>query len=72
MFCAAHAPEPGSRVHLGDTGDLVCRSCDGADGCAMAIYVINPCLGVFNQFLCFNPSLVQGHGEVDLKFELER
>jgi hypothetical protein len=43
------------------------RPCDGADSRALAIYVINPYLSVFNQFLRLDPSLIQGHGEVNLK-----
>ena len=48
------------------------RSCDGADSRALAIYVINPYLGVFNQLLRLNPSLIKGHGEVNLKSEFRR
>ena len=47
------------------------RSCDGADSRALAIYVINPYLGVFNQLLRLNPSLIKGHGEVNLKLALK-
>ena len=43
------------------------RPCDGADGRALAVYVINPDLGVFDQLLCFDPSLIQSHWEVNLK-----
>ena len=68
MLCTAYSPEFGGRVYFGDTGNVVGRSCDGADGRALAVYVISPELGVFDQLLRLNPSLVQGHGEVNLNF----
>ena len=69
MFCTANPPELGGRVYFGDTGDVVGGSCDSADSRTLAVYVINPYLGVFNQLLSLNPSLIQGHGEVNLKSE---
>lgn len=67
MFGTTHSPELGGRVYFGDAGDVVSCSRDSANSGALAVYVINPYLGVFNQLLRLNPSLIQGHGEVDLK-----
>lgn len=67
LFRAAHPPEIWGRVHFGDAGDVVGRPCDGADGRALAVYVINPDLGVFDQLLCLDSSLIQSHAEVNLK-----
>lgn len=47
------------------------RSCDGADSRALAIYVIDPYLGIFNQLLRLDPPLVQGHREINLKLALK-
>lgn len=71
LFCTAHPPEPGGSIYFGDTGDVVGRSCDRADGRELAVYVINPYLGVFDQLLRLNLSLIQGHGKVDLRLAVE-
>ena len=69
MFCTAHPSKLGGRVDFSDTRDCIGRPCNGADGRALTVYVVNPYLSAFDQFLCFNSSLVQGHGEVNLKLE---
>ena len=48
------------------------RSSNGTDCRALAVYVINPDLGVFDQLLRLDPSLIQSHGEVNLKLEFQR
>ena len=68
VLCTAHPPELGGCVYFGDTGDVVCGPRHGADSRALAVYVINPYLGVLNQLLSLNPALIQGHGKVKLKF----
>ena len=42
------------------------------DGRALAVYVINPYLSVFDQLIRLGPSLIQGHGEVNLPLGFQR
>lgn len=72
MFCTTNSPEPGGCIYFGDTGDIVGRSRHSADGRALAVYVTNPHLGVFDQLLRLSPTLIQGHGKVNLKSEFRR
>ena len=71
VFRTAHPPKIWGRVDFGNTRDVVGRPCNGADGCALAVYVINPYLSVFNQLFCLSSSLIQGHGEENLKLEFK-